>query len=246
MRRRALLSAVACSSVGGTAGCLDRLPVLGDDSCDGASIERASIRVVWQCYTRSGQASTVVAHSDSCDGELTIEMAQNDEVLLQRTESGDGGEWSFRVETENTALEPGTATVRLLDGGDVLAEETFEVHHWADEPALFFTKVPLEIEPVAVGEPVPVEFAVGNTGGAASFTVEFLAEGEVFWERYGSVGQVRTCTSSSSGPRYAVERSFEEPGEYELTGRITVDDPDVDDAGDYHAFGTVTVEPSEA
>lgn len=100
MKRRALLSTVACSSVAATAGCIDRLPVVGsgEDGCGDVDVNGAVSISDW-ADTGRGMHVMAYATSDTCTGELTLEGVADGRTYVSVDETSEDGEWRFSVRT---------------------------------------------------------------------------------------------------------------------------------------------------
>lgn len=129
MQRRALLSAVACSSVAATSGCLDRLPVVsdGDDGCGDVSVS-GTVSISDWADTGRGMHVMAYATSESCTGELTLEGVADGQTFVSTDETSENGEWRFSVRTDGQLPDGDTMTLRCRDeNGVVVGKETVTI-----------------------------------------------------------------------------------------------------------------------
>ncbi len=180
---------------------------------------------------------------ENCNEELTLEIIDDgetvDEVTFEPTEqrfSVGFGEGPGQLRSIPTR---GDKRVQIRGpDGESRTEATLDVSHYLDSPNLDVWRSQIERETVSVGEPVTVTFSIATFGGSASFTAALLVDGEAVATRDGTVEGGVDC-QNASGPEYEFTRTFDSPGTYELTGRITVDDSS--QGGDTQAIGTVIV-----
>ncbi|ELZ06808.1 hypothetical protein [Natrialba aegyptia] len=81
-------------------------------------------------------------------------------------------------------------------------------------------------------------FSIATFGAETSSIAALLVDGEAVETRDGTVDSGPDC-QHASGPEYEFSYTFEEPGEYELAGRITVDGSSR--GGHTRSIGTVIV-----
>lgn len=236
MKRRALLTALAGSPLL-AAGCSS------NQSCESVSITEASVAVDYGCDAGELRTGSIEGRAEGCSMELTLEMLDDGESVEEVSFEPTDQEWSVGfgegVGWIQTIPSQGDKRVAVRGPDDeVLAEAQLSVSHYLDEPALDVWRPQFEPETVSVGEPVTVTFSIATFGAGASFSAALLIDGEPVATRDGTVEAGIDC-QRASGPAYEFTHTFDEPGTYELGGRITVDD--ASQGGDVRSIGTVTV-----
>lgn len=251
MHRRALLASLAGASVATSAGCLDRAgSLLDDDSCDGIEIRSANVEVDYWCGVGRALLLDAVAESESCSGELRLEVVSDGEVVQHTFDSGDG-EWHFSIENGAGTPSPGEVLLRCRrPEGSVLGEKRVTVDHYRDEPGLSIDRVFLESElvtyddpvtvTVPVGETVETTFRIGNNGGTGSYEAHLLADGDSVATQSGEVEAAKDCTRAT-GPEVSLSHAFERAGSYDLSVELAASDREPR----RETVGTVTVTDSD-
>ncbi|AHG00758.1 hypothetical protein HALLA_06080 [Halostagnicola larsenii XH-48] len=195
------------------------------------------------CDTGQIRSGSVEGQVGDCNTELSLEIVDEDETIEEVAFETNNGRWSvgFGEGPGQVRAIPSSGDKRVRirgpDGG-ILASEQLTVSHYLDSPALTVWRPEFEPETVSVGEDVTVVFSIATFGAETSFTAALLVDGEPVETRDGTVDSGADC-QSASGPEYEFSYTFEEPGEYELAGRITVDASAK--GGDTKSIGTVTV-----
>ncbi len=237
MHRRRFLAAATAGLSAGAAGCTST------GSCGSVEIEQAAVSVEYQCDTGEARTGSVEGRAEDCGAELTLEVLDDGELVEERSVEPTDGQWSVGFGEGpgqiRTTPSQGNKRVRVRGPDDeVRAEGTLTVSHYLDSPDLDVWRPQFEPGTVSVGEPVTVVFRVATFGGEASFTAALVVDGETVEARDGTVEGGADC-QDASGPEYEFAHTFDEPGEHELAGRITVDGHA--EAGDSKSVGTVTV-----
>lgn len=138
-----------------------------------------------------------------------------------------------------TIPSPGDKRVRIRGPErEILASEQLTVSHYLDAPTVNVWRPEFEPKTVSVSEDVTVRFSIATFGAGTAFTAILLVDGEAVETRDGRVDSGTDC-QHASGPEYEFSYTFEEPGEHELAGRITVDGSSK--GGHTRSIGTVTV-----
>lgn len=240
MKRRLLLVALSTSPALFAAGCSSDTPT---PSCGTVEITSASVTVDYGCDTGRVRTGTIEGRADNCDDELTLEIIDDGETVDDATFEPTDQQFSIGFgegpDQLRSVPSQGNKTIQIRGpDGDVRAEETLIVSHYLDDPNLDVWDPELDRERVSVSEPVTATFSVATFGGDASFTAVLLIDDERVATREGTVDGGTDCMDAS-GPTYEFTHSFDEPGTYELSGRITVEN--ASEGGDTRQIGTVTV-----
>lgn len=253
MGRRAFLTTVTGSVLLLSAGCIsnssqsqdpsDSSSSTATHSCDGVEITQASVSVEPGCDGGPRRTGSVEGQAGDCNAELILEIVDEDETIEEVTFDTDNGRWSvgFGEGPGQVWTIPGPGDKRVRVRGpdrEILASEQLTVSHYLDSPDLAVWRSEFEPETVSVGEDVTVVFSIATIGAETSFTAALLIDGEAVETRDGTVDSGPDC-QHASGPEYEFSYTFEEPGEHELAGRITVDGSSK--GGHTRSIGTVTV-----
>lgn len=256
MRRRTLLSTLATASLGGIAGCViggsgdgsdadggaadESDDGIGSGPCGDVAIESARASVDYRCDLGSSTHAEVGGSAPGCDGSLTVDLLEGDDVVERRTVAA-AATWTAPFEID-APIDPGEATFRVRGPDEaVVAERTVAVEHYRDAPRLSVWNPGLDAETVTVGEPVTASFQVGNVGGAGAFTARLLADGGPVASREASVHGATDC-DRASGPELALSYAFETSGEYRLVVELEAREGEAQTAT--WRAGMVTVEES--
>ncbi|WP_238717479.1 cupredoxin domain-containing protein [Natronorubrum halophilum] len=245
MRKRAFLATFTGSALLLSAGCLSNSSQ--SQACDTVEITRASVSVEYGCGAGPIRTGSIEGQAEDCNAELILEIV-DEEIIEEVTFETNNGRWSVDFgegpggegpEHVRTIPGPGDKRVRIRGPDrEILASEQLTVSHYLDSPTLDVWRPEFEPETVSVGEDVTVVFSIATFGAETSFTAALLVDGEAIETRDGTVDSGTDC-QYASGPEYEFSYTFEEPGEHELAGRITVDGSSM--GGDTRSIGTVTV-----
>lgn len=244
IKRRTILSGISTITLG-VAGCLQspRESTSNNstsEQCADVTIARASVEIEYWCDTGPGAKGSVIGLVKDCTDELTLEIRNEDRIINTYAIDPDPyGNWQVEIITDSVPdnLQEATVMVRGPDGEDY-AERSLSTRSYLDSPNLSVVDGNIEPETVTVGDPVTVTFGVSTFGGGTDFTASLLVEDEPVETREGTVEGGADC-GGFSGPEYEFTHMFDDPGEYELAGKITVEESP--GAGDSELIGTVTV-----
>ncbi|SFS65705.1 hypothetical protein [Halostagnicola kamekurae] len=195
------------------------------------------------CGTGQIRSGSVEGQAGDCNAELILEIVDENETIEEVAFETNNGRWSVgfgegpgQVRTIPSSGDK-RARIRGPDG-EILASEKLTVSHYLDSPDIDVWRPEFDPETVTVGEDVTVVFSIATFGAETSFTAALLVDGEAVETRDGTVDSGADC-QVASGPEYEFSYAFEEPGEHELAGRITVDGSSK--GGHTRSIGTVTV-----
>ncbi|AFO58016.1 hypothetical protein [Natrinema sp. J7-2] len=251
MERRDLLTTVTGSALLLSAGCLSNSSQTrasdADSSqsrvCDAVEITRASVSVDFGCGAGPLRSGSVEGQAGDCNEELILEMVDEDETIEEVPFETNNSRWSVGFGEGpgqvRTIPSPGDKRVRIRGPErEILASEQLTVSHYLDAPTVNVWRPEFEPKTVSVSEDVTVRFSIATFGAGTAFTAILLVDGEAVETRDGRVDSGTDC-QHASGPEYEFSYTFEEPGEHELAGRITVDGSSK--GGHTRSIGTVTV-----
>jgi len=212
-------------------------------NCGAVEITEASVTVDHGCDAGELRTGTIRGRTERCSAELGLEILDDGETVDEVAVEPTDGRWSvgFGEGPGQIRTVPARGDKRLQvrgPDGEVRAEGTLAVSHYLDSPDLSVWRPQFGPETVAVGEPVTAAFSVATFGAGTSFTAALLVDDEPVDTRDGTVDEGTDCLDAS-GPTYEFTRAFEEPGEYALAGRVTVDGSG--EGGDTESVGTVRV-----
>lgn len=194
----------------------------GEEDSANVAVTDASLATAEITEGETIAVEATVENTGAAAGEHTLELREDGDVVDTETVSLDAGEETV-VTFERTYESAGEYDLAVDD----VAAGTLAVEEEADEEGTGIVETDLHEETISAGADATVDVVVENTGDDAEyFSVELAVDGDHAVTRGQMVFSGQTVT-------FSFERTFDDPGEYELT------------AND-HDVGVLTVESTES